>query len=52
MFSSANEILTNGLGYAGELFSDFTPYLLIIVGVAMGMLIIETIFKINDKDEK
>jgi len=49
MIPITSEMMTNMLGYISEIFTDLSPILLLIVGVAVAMLVISMIIRAFSK---
>lgn len=49
---SFGDMIPNGIGYAGDLFNDFKPYIFILLGLGIAFFIIEVLLDwIEDKTE-
>lgn len=49
MITITGEMMTAMLGYIGEIFTDLSPVILLIVGVAVAMLVISMIIRAFSK---
>lgn len=38
-----SEMMTSTLGYVGAVFSDMSPMILLIIGVSLGLIVVEAI---------
>jgi hypothetical protein len=50
---SFGDMIPNGIGYAGDFFNDFKPYIFIFLGLGIAFFIIEVLLDwIDDKTER
>lgn len=43
IFTISQDNIDDMLGYVGDIFTDFSPILLIIVGVSLGLMVISVV---------
>lgn len=49
LFTISSEMMTDMIDYIGEVFSDLSPIILLIVGVSVAMLVISMIIRAFSK---